>query len=94
MAVYAQAKQVYDTMARVPCTKCAYCMPCPFGVNIPGVFEAYNKSVLSMEEAGKLYEGLDGRADSCRSCRKCERICPQHLEISRLMTEVSGFFSA
>ena len=94
LAVYAQAKQVYDTMARVPCTKCAYCMPCPFGVNIPGVFEAYNKSVRSMEEAGKLYEGLGGRADSCRSCRKCERICPQHLEISRLMTEVSGFFSA
>lgn len=83
-----------DTMARVPCTKCAYCMPCPFGVNIPGVFEAYNKSVLSMEEAGKLYEGLDGRRIAAGSCRKCERICPQHLEISRLMTEVSGFFSA
>ena len=68
-------------------------MPCPFGVNIPGVFEAYNKSALSMEEAKALYDGLDGQAALCRKCRKCEKICPQHMEISRLMTEVSGFFN-
>ena len=94
LAAYTEAKRVYDTMARVPCTKCAYCMPCPFGVNIPGVFEAYNKSALSMEEAKALYDGLDGQAALCRKCRKCEKICPQHMEISRLMMEVSDFFNA
>ncbi len=29
----------------VPCTDCKYCMPCPYGINIPAVFGHYNKCV-------------------------------------------------
>jgi predicted aldo/keto reductase-like oxidoreductase len=29
----------------IPCTGCRYCMPCPFGLDIPGNFAYYNKCV-------------------------------------------------
>lgn len=42
---------LYDTadiMARyptIPCNDCKYCMPCPYGIDIPGIFTHYNKCV-------------------------------------------------
>lgn len=27
----------------IPCTDCRYCMPCPYGLNIPAIFSHYNK---------------------------------------------------
>lgn len=42
---------LYDTavlMAQyptVPCNECQYCMPCPYGIDIPGIFVHYNKCV-------------------------------------------------
>lgn len=30
---------------QIGCTACRYCMPCKYGVDIPGVFAAYNKAV-------------------------------------------------
>lgn len=90
----ANAKKIYDTMALVSCTKCRYCMPCPNGLQIPDIFEAYNQTAsVGMEEAKKLYTSFELKASDCVQCRACEVECPQHIEISQVMTEVDSVFS-
>ena len=94
VAMLGKAKHIYDTMAIVPCTKCAYCMPCPFGLDIPKTFEAYNQTATKgMEKAKELYDTLEKKADACRKCRHCEKECPQHIEISQIMTDIVKVFA-
>lgn len=38
------ARDIYDLKA-IPCTGCSYCMPCPYGINIPAIFGHYNKMI-------------------------------------------------
>lgn len=86
-----KAKGEFEKTARVPCTKCAYCMPCPFGLDIPGTFDIYNKSATrGVAAAREMYAALPVKADQCRKCRKCESVCPQNIKISQLMEKISG----
>ncbi len=89
LAMLARTREVYQKMALVPCTKCEYCMPCPFGLDIPGIYEIYNQTVNdSREDTVKKYDALTVKADACRKCRKCEGICPQHIASSTLMPKI------
>lgn len=38
------AKDIYN-LNTVPCNECNYCMPCPYGLNIPSIFSHYNKCI-------------------------------------------------
>lgn len=35
--------EIYANYPMVPCNTCQYCMPCPYGLDIPGIFSHYNK---------------------------------------------------
>lgn len=41
--VVANAKIAFQKNQQIACTGCKYCMPCPYGVNIAGIFQVHNK---------------------------------------------------
>ena len=86
-------KEILSHMA-VGCTGCRYCMPCPKNVDIPGIFFAYNmaksQGLLTAEKSYFMTSAL--RRDStspfnCVECGKCEKHCPQHIEIRKMLKE-------
>lgn len=38
------ADDIYN-LKTIPCNECNYCMPCPYGINIPAVFSHYNRCI-------------------------------------------------
>lgn len=76
----------------IPCTGCAYCLPCPFGVQIPGNFDTYNQYRIYglKEHAQGAYAGLSGPAVRCVECGACLPKCPQKIEIPAMLRKVTG----
>jgi len=82
----ASVRDAYNALVRVPCTACSYCMPCPQGVNIPGMFQLVNEGSMfgSWDMQRKRYSQMKSEgssADSCIRCGACEDKCPQHIAI-------------
>ncbi len=88
---------IYKSRIQVNCTQCAYCMPCPFGVQIPRVFGIFNGAYIFNDIEGhkKLYHMFvnpDGHASKCTACGACEEACPQHIPIVDTMKRVMEDF--
>ena len=63
-------------LENIPCNDCQYCMPCPYGINIPAIFVHYNKC----KNEGSLPRGV-GDADYRRHRRQylisLDRVVPR-----------------
>lgn len=93
-AMIEQIKAEIERNVKVNCTGCAYCMPCPRGIDIPTAFRCYNRMHTENRATGR-HEYMQIVAlqkemsdiSKCIKCGKCERHCPQHLEIPRMLKE-------
>ena len=92
---------IFKGLNLIPCTSCRYCIEeseCPKGIRIPDLFAALNAhEAFHNWNTGYYYENIvtgngHGRASDCIKCGKCERVCPQHLEIRNLLTKVAATF--
>ena len=93
-ALIEEVKRQIRLKEKVGCTGCGYCMPCPKGVNIPGIFRAYNTMYAESRFSGRFQfaqvVGLTREpafASQCVQCGKCERHCPQSLPIREKLKE-------
>ncbi len=96
IAVYDRAREAFFEQNRILCTGCAYCMPCPKGVNIPGCFASYNsirkgKRIKTITDYVQTCGGLSpspGFASQCVGCGLCKTKCPQSIEIPEMLKKV------
>lgn len=81
------------------CTGCGYCTyACPQGIEIPYIFELYNRRVMFKEyvRVKHYYHQLieqDKKASACRFCGNCMPQCPQGLSIIELLVKADEEFN-
>lgn len=90
-------RKAFSEINLIPCTSCHYCTSgCPMNISIPELFSCYNHKVNFHDWNQDYYYAQitrdGGKPSECIECGQCESICPQHLEIIRLLKDVSGEF--
>ena len=98
LAAVKKVQEIFHKMNMIPCTACRYCVEgCPKQISIPDLFAIMNIKQLHHDwNADYYYEEVHTapgrRASDCLKCGKCEKICPQHLPIRKLLEEVAKEF--
>ena len=97
MELYQKVKQEINRKIKVGCTACGYCMPCPQGIDIPGTFRCYNEMYTEGLRVGRkeymmttAFRKNQNPASKCIRCGKCERLCPQKIEIRKELKQAAG----
>lgn len=97
----AKVVEVFHGLDMIPCTACHYCVDenhCPKHIRIPDVFaclnskKAFNDWNMDIYYSSVLSANGSGKASECIGCGGCERVCPQHLEIRKLLGDVAATF--
>ena len=90
--------QIMNAQHLIPCTACRYCVDgCPKNIPIPEIFACMNdRKQFKDWNAKYYYEDVHtagkGKASDCIECGLCEKACPQHLEIRKLLKDVAKEF--
>ena len=96
-----KVRDIFGKLNLIPCTSCRYCIlesKCPKDIRIPDMFAALNSHEAFHNWHTKFYYntvltgGDHGKASDCIKCGKCEKVCPQHLEIRDLLMKVAKVF--
>ncbi len=101
--LFEDVKKILNEKINVPCTGCNYCMPCPFGVDIPTCFSTYNDREIEGKFAaiGKyiMQTSLKSEASNaslCTQCGACEIHCPQKIairvELKNVTNKMEGIY--
>lgn len=98
-----QSMEDLKKFSELYCTGCNYCQPCPKGIEIPKIFQAYTyHNVYGLTELAKnTYQNYVNNekkpgptSDQCIDCGQCEEKCPQHLNIRQLLRKVENTLEA
>lgn len=86
-----KAAKLIQKNVMIPCTGCRYCTEtCPKDIPIPDYFSLLQQGHSTTQVV--YYFNLaqsHGRAGDCVECHQCEKHCPQHIEITKHLKEVS-----
>jgi len=91
-ALLSAARDAYESIVTIPCTGCAYCVPCPHNVQIPAILSNYNDGhrFERFDQPRRAYmfaSRAGGDATKCTTCGECIPKCPQNIDIpSQLQT--------
>ena len=100
LAALERAAQALLKLDTIPCNDCKYCMPCPYGLDIPALLMLRNEILTekTMPDAREVLaryaravpEELR-RAEHCTGCGRCQPHCPQSINIPKELETIDAW---